>query len=118
MNRIITNVVLIVIYAGFFVACNVSNNDDESDDTFTDGIVNDVWDFISEDDLSTLENTLEVPIYRSENPPNIDEIFGGTTDDSNTFLMNPFVMVTSSVPTDQDRGIPRSFNDLYINLSN
>lgn len=97
--------------------CNIFGSDDDNDASFTNGVLDDVWDIMSPDQLNLMENTLNIPIYRGDNPPSLENAFELSPGSSITFLMRPFVMVNSTVPTDEEADIPRTFNNLYVRLA-
>lgn len=116
---------LFVSAALIFSACSKSSS---SDDRFEDGVLVDILDILGEENLNTLENELNMPVHRGDNPPNIEAVFAslmfnnseyGTMNDDigASFVMAPLVMIESVVPGDENRD-PNSFWDLYFNLSN
>ena len=94
-----------------------SNDNDDNSVNFTDGISDDVWEFMSEDLKETVEVELGVPVNRGENPPNINEIFETPVGAELVFLIKPFELLSSTVPSDAGH-VPRTFNDLYAKFSN
>ena len=108
-----------------FSACS---NSSSNDDNFDDGVLINILDILGEENLNILENELDMPIYRGDNPPNIEAVFAslmfntseyGTMNQSTgaSFLIKPLVMKESVVPGDENRN-PNSFWDLYVQLSN
>ncbi len=115
----------LIVSAGLmFSACSSSSDDDR----FEDGVLIDILDILGEENLNTLENELNMPVHRGDNPPNIEAVFASlmfnnsqfdtmNNDIGASFVMAPLVMIESVVPGDENRD-PNSFWDLYFNLSN
>lgn len=122
MRKLLKNTAIPLLLIFSLSACDIfsssNDKDDQTSSTFTDGIVNGVWDFISPQHLAVIEDDLDVPIYRGDNPPPLEDIFDASAGESLTFLMKPFILVSTTVPNDQNFELPRTFNDLYLRLSN
>jgi hypothetical protein len=107
-----------------FSACKSSSSSD--DDLFEDGMLIDIIEILGEENLNTLENDLDVPINRGDNPPNIEAVLTsimmnyGEPSVMNqgvgaVFVMAPLIMKESVVPNDPVN--PGGFLDLYFRLS-
>lgn len=101
--NIFTSIILFFIIS----ACGVNDSSDEEQEgpEFIDGISEDVWELVSEEQLETIENELEMPIHRGADPP----LFPAATNKSqekddelifDTYLVEPVVLKASSVPND------------------
>lgn len=105
----------IVVVGLFFISsCDIidSLKKDKDDDNggdqieFVDGISRDILEFVSEEELSILEDTLGVQIYRGNNPPLIN----------GSFKMSPVLLNNSNVPNDFAQG--HRFADVYLKFYN
>jgi len=109
-------VILSIFLAGSLWLSACSSNS-SSDDNFEDGIRVEIIDFLGEENLNILENDLNMPIHRGDNPPNIEAMYGSSLKGSKSgagasFLMAPLIMIETVVP--DDNRAPDSFWDLYV----
>lgn len=104
-----------VVIALFFISsCDIidslkkdkSDNNGEDQVEFIDGISRDILEFVSEEELTILEDTLGVQIYRGNNPPQIN----------GSYKMSPVLLNKSNVPNDVGEG--HRFADVYLKFYN
>ncbi|MBP3193546.1 hypothetical protein [Natronogracilivirga saccharolytica] len=110
----------------FTASCGIFDSDD-SDDDFEDGISVDIREFIDDQTLSILEDSLKMPIHRGDSPPDVMSVLGSDnsgreseiqSDDleGRTVVMSPMQMVETLVPGEEPGD--RSFVDTYFRMRN
>lgn len=99
----VTSIILLFIFS----ACGISDSSEEEQKgpEFIDGVSEDVWELVSEEQLETIENELEMPIYRGDDPPIFPAATNKTQEKNDelifdTYLAEPVVLKVSSVPND------------------
>ncbi len=75
-----------------FGGCGLLGSDDDGVQ-FEDGIVEGVWEFLDEEQLDILEEELEMPIHRGDNPPQIPA-------EHEAYFISPLIMIATTVPDD------------------
>ena len=117
---------VIVLLSFIITSCGIFGSDD-SDDEFEDGISTDIREFIDEQTLTLLEDSLRMPIHRGASPPDVMAVLGSdnlqqqnetlsNVLDERTVVMSPMNMVETLVPGEEPGD--RSFVDTYFRLSN
>ncbi len=102
-----------------FSGCSDSSSSDS--DEFEDGVRIEILDILGEENLEILENDLEMPIHRGQNPPDLLAYYNSVALNNKnvnagvSFVIQPLIMIESVVP-DESRD-PDSFWDLYIQFS-
>ncbi len=120
LNLTIKYITGAVIAALLLSACSDSSSSDN--DEFEDGVRIEIIDILGEENLNTLENELNMPIHRGQNPPDILGFFNSVVfnqknpDIGVSFVMAPLILIESLVPGDENRD-PDSFWDLYFRFS-
>lgn len=110
--RTIAGFVTVVFVISIFASCDLidslkkESNDVEEEDLveFVDGISRDILDFVSEEELAILEDTLGVTIYRGNNPPQLDF----------SMKASPMLLTKTNVPNDVQIG--HRYADMYMKL--
>lgn len=116
LPMVISMLVVLTISCG-----STDSGDDEV--RFEDGLLVEINDLLGDDLLNVLENELEVPIHRGENPPNLETIFLNKTHKSGSFtggvtiLMEPLLLLKSNVPNERSSPGDR-FSNSFIRFSN
>lgn len=104
---------LVIIGLLFFSSCDIidslkkdkkDDNDGEDQVEFVDGISRDILEFVTQEELAILEDTLGVQIYRGNNPPQIN----------GTFKMSPLYLSKTNIVGDYEIGT--RFNDMFLRL--
>lgn len=118
----------VVLISVSIVGCSLFNDDDDGE--FEDGVHVEIREFIDDETMSIIEDSLNVTVHRGDNPPDISAIMGSgqqrvsTQSDRPmagsiegiTVVMSPFIRIETLVPDDpiDDDG----FLDYYIQLYN
>ena len=111
--RTVAGFVTVFFVLSIFVSCDLidslkkdSSDEEEEEDLveFVDGISRDILEFVSEEELAILEDTLGVTIYRGNNPPRLNS----------SFKVSPLVLTKSNVPNDVPIG--QRYADMYMKL--
>ena len=105
-------------------SCDVS--DSTGDDEPGDGISDEIREFVDDGTLTLFEDSLEVPVYRGDSPPDIEAILSSGNQgsgsmsirqdedlDGMTVAMSPYELDETLVPDDGHKDLD-SFQDLYI----
>jgi len=111
-------------------SCGIFGSDDDPDDHM-EGISMEIREFVDEDLLSLLEDSLSIPIHRGDNPPNIAALMGGSgkvtighgsaelaEQIGVSVVMSPLILRETIVPNDRCADNACTFNDLFVRLSN
>lgn len=99
------------------ISCGTDSND-VNDVIFKDGIHEGILETIDEEILETIENDLDMPIHRGDNPPFIDSYYSDKMESGGiTFVMAPNIRESTTVPTDSPEG-GQTHLDNYIRLGN
>lgn len=103
MKTVIPIKIVMILFITFLLAsCKKTGS---SSPEFEDGILIEISEKISPDILDIIENELDMPIHRGDNPPMVD----------GTFIMNPYVLHRTNVQNDREPGY--LFAPLHMRLS-
>lgn len=115
------------IFAITFAGCGLF---DDEDDVFEDGVHEEIREFIDDETMTIIEDSLAVPVHRGDSPPDLGAILGSGVDNDErqmgpmsqttaeiegvTVVMSPFLRIETLVPNDpiDEDG----FLDHYIRL--
>lgn len=129
MNKTVIPFVLISLSLFLTVtSCDIFNSSDDEDEIesaveFPDGIHEGAWEYISHEMLEIIEEDLEMPIFRGDNPPRFPHIIEKRTKSQgdemvfDTYHISPVVLIASSVPNDPHQ-IGTSYPDTYLRIYN
>lgn len=120
------NVFYVILFIGgifalsfFFVSCDILSSDDDPADVFEDGLSPDLREMIDDEMLRTIEDSLDVPVHRGANPPDIESVLSGAHKvlefEGVTVVMQPFVLLETNVPDDDE---DRLFYNMYVKMGN
>lgn len=107
---------LLMVLISATISCKSS---DEIDVEFRDGISVPVWELLGDDLIFVLENELEFPIYRGDDPPDIEAILlsSESSPEESTIIMKPTILEKTTVPDDNIQP-GNKFGDIRIRLRN
>ncbi|MGM0458303.1 MAG: hypothetical protein ACQERO_03070 [Bacteroidota bacterium] len=116
----IASISMLVLVAA---SCGILGSDDDDSVELVDGLSPEIWEIVDEEMISMFEDSLDVPIHRGANPPDLLAALSGEpkkrlASGEITVVMRPFVLFETLIPNDPciDNGC--FFYDLYIRLSN
>lgn len=116
-----------VLIVALLLSCNSSTDsgDDESSVQFEDGISLNIKELLGDELLYIIENDLEMPIHRGNDPPDIEAVMSSQTKTATfsatgiTVLMKPLLLHRTNVPSDEGvRGPGFQFADYYLRFQN
>lgn len=110
--RLVVGTVVTLFLLSTFASCDLldslkkDKDADEEEDLveFVDGISRDILDFVSEEELAILEDTLGVTIYRGNKPPQLDF----------SMKASPMLLTKTNVPGDVSLGT--RYADMYMKV--
>ena len=113
----------ILLISLMVASCGILSSDDDDDPIgFEDGLSPQVRDMVDDELLAVLEDSLQVPVHRGDNPPDLEAILSGgalkgVTLEGVSVIMKPFIMLETVVPNDPCAGGGCTFWDLYLRMS-
>jgi len=113
-------VLLVISFSLFITSCGLLGSDDNDDTVeLVDGLSPEIWDLVDEELISVLEDSLDMPIHRGDDPPNILQALSGSAQkvinaEGVTVAMRPLMMVKTLVPNDRCADDRCNWFDLYI----
>jgi hypothetical protein len=127
MKSTVSTLTLIILFLTT-ASCDIFSSSDEEEEIesnveFPNGIHEGAWDFITQEILDIIEEDLEMPIHRGDDPPQFDH--GGSKSVNvqsdelifDTYLISPVVLLASTVP-DDPHSIGSTYPDTYIRIYN
>lgn len=115
-------IVSILILGSVITSCGILGSDDDDSVELVDGLSPEIWEVVDEELISTFEDSLDVPIHRGANPPDLTSALSGDpkkrlASGEVTVVMRPFVMYETVVPDDRCADNGCYFYNLYIRLN-
>lgn len=106
----------VVLATALLTSCQSENS---ADIEFRDGISLQIWELVGEENIAILENELDFPIYRGENPPNVEELLlsSSLSPQEPTVVMRPAFLQKTNVPGEANREGLR-FRDILVRFEN
>lgn len=125
MSRTFSYLYILFALALLILSCNTTNSGNNHEEThFKDGIPIEVMDLLGDDLLKVIENDLEMPIHRGDNPPDVVAMLSKTAKKkppaavSKTTVMSPLLLLRTNVPGDVGLFEPgHRFIDQYFRIS-
>lgn len=106
MNTVIPIKIVLILFITILLASCKKNSTNSPE--FEDGILIEISEKINPEILGIIENELDMPIHRGDNPPVVDA----------TFVMNPYALHRTNVPSDAGRREPgHRYAPLHLRLS-
>lgn len=99
-----------------FLSCRSS---DGIEVEFRDGISLPVWELLGEENLMVMENELDFPIYRGEEPPDVEQVLlsSSSNPSESTVVLSPALLGKSNVPGEANQEGLRYW-DILVRIRN
>lgn len=111
---------LLALLTSLLLVVSIScKSSDKNAVEFRDGISLPIWELLGDNLINVLENELDFPIYRGENPPDVEAILlsSGSSPGESTVVMRPAILGKTNVPQDNIQPGDR-FRDILIRIEN
>lgn len=127
MKKIFT-FLLLPVFILSTASCDIFSSSDDGDEAesnvdFPEGIHEGAWEHITSEMLEIIEEDLEMPIHRGDDPPQFPHIIEKRTETQSdelvfdTYHVSPVVLLASTVPDDPHR-IGTTYPDTYLRIYN
>lgn len=112
-----TSLIIVILFSVLWVSCKSNSNNVNVE--FEDGISLPIRDLLGENVLNALENDLGFPIYRGDDPPNVEAVLlsSDSSPSEATVILKPNILEKTTVPGDAIQPGDQ-FGDILIRFSN
>lgn len=123
MSRTLSHLYILFALGLLMLSCDTTDSGNNHEETrFKDGIPVEVMDLLGEGMLKVIEDDLEMPIHRGDNPPDVVAMLSKTAKKrapaAVTNVMSPLLLHRTNVPSDAGNFEPgHRFIDQYFRVS-